>query len=105
MSTSTTISVSFSQPHDTAITDIDMSTSQNAEDSHFVVLQPEDNPQNMSLFRRWLAVLVISSAALCVTCASSIVSQFVCRDLGLVTDHVPGCVHGTGCRANVSCLT
>ncbi|KAJ8593269.1 MFS general substrate transporter [Rhizopogon salebrosus TDB-379] len=49
-----------------------MSTSQNAEDSHFVVLQPEDNPQNMSLFRRWLAVLVISSAALCVTCASSI---------------------------------
>ncbi|OAX40792.1 MFS general substrate transporter [Rhizopogon vinicolor AM-OR11-026] len=43
-----------------------------SEDPHLVVLEPEDNPQNMSLFRRWLAVLVISSAALCVTCASSI---------------------------------
>ncbi|KAG1718072.1 hypothetical protein EDB19DRAFT_1033167 [Suillus lakei] len=37
-----------------------------------VVLEPEDNPQNMSSFRRWLAVLIISSASLCVTCASSI---------------------------------
>lgn len=50
-----------------------MSASQNAEgDPHLVVLEPEDDPQNMSSFRRWLAVLIISSASLCVTCASSI---------------------------------
>jgi hypothetical protein len=77
MSTSTWKSGSFSQPHDSdaAIIDADMPASQNAEDPHLVVLEPEDDPQNKSLFRRWLAVLVISSAALCVTCASSIVSQ------------------------------
>ncbi|KAG1809201.1 major facilitator superfamily domain-containing protein [Suillus subaureus] len=53
-----------------------MSASQNAEgDPRLVVLEPEDDPQNMSSFRRWLAVLIISSASLCVTCASSIAKQ------------------------------
>ncbi|KAF9236541.1 major facilitator superfamily domain-containing protein [Melanogaster broomeanus] len=41
-------------------------------DPHLVTLEPEDNPQNMSALRRWIAVLVISSASLCVTCASSV---------------------------------
>lgn len=73
MSTLTKISGSFDQPHDAATSETDMTTSQNAKgDTHLVVLEPEDNPQNMSSFRRWLAVLVISSASLCVTCASSI---------------------------------
>ncbi|KAG1728568.1 major facilitator superfamily domain-containing protein [Suillus lakei] len=72
------ISGSFGQPHDTATTEteVSVSASQNAEgDPHLVVLEPEDNPQNMSSFRRWLAVLIISSASLCVTCASSIAKQ------------------------------
>ncbi|KAG2151542.1 major facilitator superfamily domain-containing protein [Suillus clintonianus] len=48
-------------------------SAKNAEgDPYLVGLEPEDNPQNMPLFRRWLAVLIISSASLCVTCASSI---------------------------------
>ncbi|KAH7909491.1 major facilitator superfamily domain-containing protein [Hygrophoropsis aurantiaca] len=41
-------------------------------DPYLVTLETEDNPQCMSLLRRWIAVLVISSASLCVTCASSI---------------------------------
>lgn len=73
---------SFIQPQNPALTDVDMFASQNVKDPYLVALEPEDNPQNMTLFRRWLAVLIISSAALCVTCASSIVSQFICR-LGL----------------------
>jgi len=45
------------------------------EQDHFMVtLDPEDDPQYLSLCRRWTAVLVISSASLCVTCASSIAS-------------------------------
>lgn len=73
MSTLTRISGSVDQPHDAATTETHVSSSQNAKDDpHLVVLEPEDNPQNMSSFRRWLAVLIISSASLCVTCASSI---------------------------------
>lgn len=41
-------------------------------DPHLVTLQPEDDPQKMSALRCWIAVLVISSASLCVTCASSV---------------------------------
>ncbi|KIK94332.1 hypothetical protein PAXRUDRAFT_828105 [Paxillus rubicundulus Ve08.2h10] len=41
-------------------------------DPHLVTLQPEDDPQKMSALRRWISVLVISSASLCVTCASSV---------------------------------
>lgn len=46
-----------------------------ADRDHFeVTLEPENDPQNLPLFKRWTAVLVISSASLCVTCASSIAS-------------------------------
>ncbi|KAG2110083.1 major facilitator superfamily domain-containing protein [Suillus cothurnatus] len=66
MSTLTRISGSFGQPHDTTTTETDVSTSQNVEgDPHLVIIEPEDNPQNMSSFKRWLAVLIISSASLC----------------------------------------
>lgn len=41
-----------------------------------VTLEPEDDPKQLPLARKWLAVLTISSAALCVTCTSSIVSVF-----------------------------
>ena len=39
-----------------------------------VQLEPEDDPQQFSLCRRWLAVATISGAGLCVACASSIAS-------------------------------
>ncbi|TFY76597.1 hypothetical protein EWM64_g7414 [Hericium alpestre] len=39
-----------------------------------VTLDPEDDPQKKSLLLRWLAVLTISSASVCVTCASSVAS-------------------------------
>ncbi|GLB45677.1 putative MFS general substrate transporter [Lyophyllum shimeji] len=39
-----------------------------------VILDPEEHPQNLSLVRKWIAVLVISSASLCVTCSSSVAS-------------------------------
>jgi hypothetical protein len=39
-----------------------------------VQLEPEDDPQQLSVCRRWLAVAIISSAGLCVACASSIAS-------------------------------
>ncbi|KAH9979929.1 major facilitator superfamily domain-containing protein [Lactifluus volemus] len=36
-----------------------------------VCLEPTENPQELSLVRRWLSVICISSASICVTCASS----------------------------------
>ncbi|KAH9967017.1 MFS general substrate transporter [Russula compacta] len=36
-----------------------------------VSLEPADDPQELSLVRRWLAVICISSASICVICASS----------------------------------
>lgn len=36
-------------------------------------LDPEDDPKNLPLGRKWLAVAVISSAALCAAATSSIV--------------------------------
>ena len=44
------------------------------EGRYEVQLEPEDDPQQLPLYRRWLAVATISSAALCVTCASSVAS-------------------------------
>jgi len=38
-----------------------------------VFLEPADNPQELPLARKWLAVLCISTASICVTCASSMV--------------------------------
>ncbi|KAH9947262.1 MFS general substrate transporter [Amylocystis lapponica] len=43
-------------------------------DQYQVVLDPEDDPKNMSKVRRWIAVSVIGSAALCATFASSVAS-------------------------------
>ncbi|KAH8108393.1 MFS transporter [Phellopilus nigrolimitatus] len=40
-----------------------------------VSLEPEDDPKNIPHFRKWLVVLVISSAALCATCTSSIAAS------------------------------
>lgn len=44
------------------------------EGRYEVQLEPEDDPQQLTLYRRWLAVATISSAALCVTCGSSVAS-------------------------------
>ena len=38
-----------------------------------VTLSPEDDPQQLPLLRRWLAVVTISCASVCVTCTSSAV--------------------------------
>jgi hypothetical protein len=50
--------------------------------SHEVFLEPAENPQELTLVRRWLAVICISTASICVTCASSMVraSLFCFRD-------------------------
>ncbi len=55
-----------------------------APDHEFeVVLDETDNPQSMSTFRKWVIIVIISSASLCVTCASSVASfaeQGVAKD-------------------------
>jgi hypothetical protein len=51
-----------------------------------------ENPQELSLVRRWLAVICISTASICVTCASSMVRVFCFRDFSpQVTSKVPCC--------------
>ena len=40
---------------------------------HEVVIESADDPQQLPLVRRWLAVLCLSTAALGITCASSMV--------------------------------
>ncbi|KAF9000016.1 major facilitator superfamily domain-containing protein [Cyathus striatus] len=45
-----------------------------SDESYRVHLDPHEHPQQLSLFRKWLAVITISSASLCVTCASSVAS-------------------------------
>lgn len=52
------------------------SSSKEDIDPYLVTLEPEDDPKCMSTLRRWVAVVVISSAALCVACASSVVRVF-----------------------------
>jgi hypothetical protein len=44
------------------------------EKKYEVQLERDDDPQELPLFRRWLAVATISGAALCVASASSIAS-------------------------------
>ncbi|KAH7882587.1 major facilitator superfamily domain-containing protein [Phlebopus sp. FC_14] len=58
----------------TETAEIKQSPSQDVSDPYLVTLEPHDNPQNMSRLRRWIVVLVISSASLCVACASSVAS-------------------------------
>ncbi|KAA1469729.1 MFS general substrate transporter [Dentipellis sp. KUC8613] len=53
---------------------IDSSPASSGNPDFEVVLEPEDDPQELPLYRRWLAVLTIASASICVTCASSAAS-------------------------------
>ncbi|KAJ3729655.1 major facilitator superfamily domain-containing protein [Lentinula raphanica] len=78
------MSSSSSTRSHTAIPDIEsheQKTQKNGEESleikpsqYEVTLEPHEHPQSISLARKWLIVLVISSSALCVTCASSAAS-------------------------------
>jgi len=43
-------------------------------DPYLVTLSPEDDPQNLSMLRRWIIIIVISSASFCALFASSISS-------------------------------
>ncbi|KAI0269964.1 MFS general substrate transporter [Gloeopeniophorella convolvens] len=54
--------------------DADSTNSAAKEKEYEVGLEPEDDPQELALFRRWLAVITISSSSLCATCASSAAS-------------------------------
>lgn len=42
------------------------------EDEFLVTLEPQDDPKNIALFRKWLIVVIISTSSLCATCASSV---------------------------------
>ncbi|KAL6306779.1 major facilitator superfamily domain-containing protein [Sparassis latifolia] len=50
----------------------DMKTPPSSEDEYLVSLDDEEDPKNRSTARKWVIVLVISSAALCATFASSV---------------------------------
>jgi len=68
----------------------------NDTDSLMVFLDDSEKPQNMTIARKWLIVVLISSAALCVTCASSMVSTLmfiVLRKKSTYLDH-RGVFHG-----------
>jgi hypothetical protein len=43
-----------------------------------VFLNSTEHPHNISLLKKWIAVCTIGSAALCVTCASSVVCWYLC---------------------------
>lgn len=45
-------------------------------DPYEVILEPSEDPLNLSTLRKWLAVLIISAGSLCVTSMSSIVRFF-----------------------------
>lgn len=46
-----------------------------AHTSEELKLEGDEHPQNMPASRKWLAIVVISSASFCCTCASSIVRE------------------------------
>ena len=50
-------------------------------DEFEVVLEPDDDPKELPLFRKWLAVLTICSAALCTTFASSAVRLDILKNM------------------------
>ncbi|CCM00059.1 uncharacterized protein FIBRA_02086 [Fibroporia radiculosa] len=52
-------------------------------DKYLVILDPDEDPKNWSAYRRWLILLVITSAAHCATWASSAAAF---TEAGLVTD-------------------
>ncbi|KAI0721913.1 MFS transporter [Cerioporus squamosus] len=49
-------------------------SSVNAEDPYCCTLAPEDDPKQLKVWRKWLAVLAIASSSLCATFASSVAS-------------------------------
>ncbi|ESK91477.1 hypothetical protein Moror_2609 [Moniliophthora roreri MCA 2997] len=74
MSSNASSATYFSQPHDTekqAKQLRDSDSLSRVQDPYEVDLTPDEHPQNMSTARKWLIVLVISLASLCVTCSSS----------------------------------
>lgn len=56
-----------------------------------VTLDPHEDPKNFPLARKWLIVLIMSSAAFCTTCTSSIVRFSVRRFCSLFLTLVLGC--------------
>ena len=68
--------------HDRLPPSSDVSVLSDSEESppYEVLLEPTDNPQELPLVRRWLAVICISTASICVTCASSMVRAFFLFD-------------------------
>lgn len=70
-----------------------------------VQLEPEDDPQQLSLCRRWLAVATISSAGLCVACASSIASicDLVFHQFLKPSCSLSGLFYCRRCGARVQC--
>lgn len=51
-------------------------TGHDDNDPYEVVLEPSEDPLNLSTLRKWLTVLIISAGSLCVTSMSSIVGPF-----------------------------
>lgn len=60
------------------------------EKQYEVLLEPEDDPQRLSLLRRWLAVAVISISAHFVTFSSSVV-RFYHKGLRTRSTLMPFC--------------
>jgi len=75
--------------------------------SYEVFLEPAENPQELSLARRWLAVICISTASICVTWASSMVR--VCSFVTFLSSKVAllsrttGGVRGGACSKRIPC--
>ncbi len=49
-----------------------------------VVLEPEDDPQQLPLMRRWVSVVFLSTAAICITGVSSMVRLDYTPEQGIV---------------------
>ena len=45
------------------------------KEEFLVALDPQEDPKNISLLHKWIVVLVVSTSALCSTCASSMVRR------------------------------
>jgi hypothetical protein len=75
-------------------------------DPFHVLLEPSEDPQNLSPLRKWIVVIVISSASLCVTCASSVVGAIFRAWFKIFNCTVSaGHFHRTDCCGSVWCLS
>ena len=96
-------------PTGTSLDQIHWSGSTDALDEkrHEVQLEPEDDPQRLSLLRRWLAVALISSSAHFVAFASSVVRLCYSGSFSHLTLMLspPGSVHLAWHFGQVSCWT